>query len=155
MSRKAASRSTAGALTGCVLALSVAACTSTSTSSTASSASATTAATSTLLASNSPSPVTGKPGCDDAIQAFRDASANMASKVQSLPTLQAYVTALVARLHTAAGVSTDPAVQSAVNKLADDFNGLVTAAQTSNGSQIETVMSSLAADGQAVVKVCS
>jgi hypothetical protein len=149
MSRKSASCYAAGLLTGCALLLGATACTSTATSSTAGSASATA-----TTPTTTPSPITGKPGCDDAIQAFRDASANMASKVQDLPTLQAYVTTLVAKLRTAAANATDPAVQAAVNKLADDFNTLVTAAQTSDGGKIQTLMSSLATDGQALVAAC-
>src|SRR6266566_5111569 len=113
MSRKSASCYAAGALTGCVLALGLTACSSTATSSTAASGTATAVAT---VPTGTPASITGKPGCDDAIQAFRDASTNMASKVQDLPTLQAYVTTLVAKLHTAAGNATDPAVQTAINK---------------------------------------
>ena len=148
MSRKSASCYAAGALISCALVLSTTACSSTSTSSAAGvSATATTP-------TGTPSPITGKPGCDDAIAAFRDASANMASKVQDLPTLQAYVTTLVTKLHAAAAKATDAAVQSAVNKLADDFNALVTAAQGSNSSQIQTTMSTLATDGQAALTAC-
>ncbi len=148
MSGKSASCYAAGVLTSCALILGAAACSSTATSSTAGSATAT-------VATGAPSPVTGKPGCDDAIQAFRDASANMASKVQDLPSLEAYVTSLVATLHAAAANAIDPAIQSAVNKLADDFNALVTAAQSSDGSKIQTLMSSLLADGQTLVKACT
>jgi len=152
MSRRSAPRYAAGVLAGCALVFGATACGSVNTSSTASSATPTATAT---VATGTPSSLTGKPGCDNAIQSFRDASANMASKVQDLPTLQAYVTDLVAKLHAAAADTTDPAVQSAVNKLADDFNGLVTAAQTSDGSKIQTLMSSFVADGQALVKACT
>ena len=150
MSRKSASCYAAGVFISCALVLSATACSSTSASSTAGSASA-----SATTPTGTPSPITGKPGCDDAIAAFRDASANMASKVQDLPSLQAYVSTLVTKLHAAAAKATDPAVQSAVNKLADDFNTLVTAAQSSNGSQIQTTMSTLATDGQAAITACS
>ena len=149
MSRKSASHYAAGVFVSCALVLSATACSSTSTSSPAGSASATA-----TTPTGTPSPITGKPGCDDAIAAFRDASANMASKVQDLPSLQAYVSTLVTKLHAAAAKATDPAVQSAVNKLADDFNTLVTAAQSSNSSQIQTAMSTLAADGQAAITAC-
>jgi hypothetical protein len=151
MSRRSAPRYAAGLLTGCALVLSATACSSTANTSTAGSASPT----ATAAATGTSSALSGKPGCNDAVQAFRDASANMATKVQDLPSLQAYVTTLVAKLRTAATSSTDPAVQSAVTKLADDFNALVTAAQTSNGSQIQTVLSSFVTDGQALVKVCT
>jgi hypothetical protein len=79
----------------------------------------------------------------------------MASKVQNLPSLQAYVTSLAAKLHAAASNATDPAVQSAVNKLADDFNALLAAAQSSDGGKIQTLTSSLVTDGQALVSACS
>ena len=149
MSRKAASCYAAGVLAS-ALVLGAAACGSTTTSPTTGSASVTA-----TMPTSAPSPVTGRPGCDDAIAAFRDASANMASKVQDLPSLQAYVSSLVTKLHAAAAKATDPAVHSAVNKLADDFNALVTAAQSSNGSQIQTTMSTLATDGQAAITACS
>ncbi len=151
MSRRTAPRFAAGILAGCALVLSATACTSTGTPTAAGSATPTATATATGTASS----VTGKPGCDDAVQAFRDASTNMASKVQDLPSLQAYVTTLVAKLHSAATSATDPAVQTAVNKLADDFNSLVAAAQTSDGSTIQTLMSSFVTDGQALVKACT
>ena len=150
MSRKSASCFAVGVLTSCALGLGATACSSTAGSATAGSASASATAPTGTAAS-----VTGKPGCDDAIAAFRDASANMASKVQDLPSLQAYVTSLVAKLHTAAAKATDPAVQTAVNKFADDVNALVTAVQSSNGSQIQTATSNLATDGQAVITACS
>lgn len=147
---KSASRYVAGAVMSCALVLGATACNSKNPSATAGSAPATTA----TPTSSVPS-ITGKPGCDDAIAAFRDATSNMASKVRDLPSLQAFVTNLVARLHSAAANINDPAVQSAVNKLADDFNSLVTAAQTSNGSQIQTTMSAFATDGQAIIRACS
>ena len=152
MSRRTAPRYAAGILAGCALVLSATACSSTGTSTAAGSATPTVTST---AATGTASSITSKPGCDDAVQAFRDATTNMASKVQDLPSLQAYVTSLVAKLHTAATNATDPAVQTAVNKLADDFNGLVTAAQTSDGSTLQTLMSSFVTDGQALVKACT
>jgi hypothetical protein len=97
---------------------------------------------------------TGKPGCDDAIAAVQDSTSTLAAKMHDLPSLQTFATDLVTRLHTAAGKATDPTIQSAIGKMADDLSTLATDAHAGDGGQVQTVLSTLVNDGAAMVQAC-
>jgi len=99
-------------------------------------------------------PVTGKPGCDDAITVFQNAGTDLAGKVQDLPALQSSVSDLVTRLHAAAAKATDSRVRSAIDKVADDLTTVATDAQGGKGSDVQAALSMLVTDGQAVVEAC-
>jgi hypothetical protein len=145
----------AATLAGSALVLSMAACTSTAGTPSAPGTSASTSASTSDTATGTASWTTGKPGCDDAIAAFQDATTNLATKVHDLPSLQTFATDLVGRLHTASAKATDPKIQSAIAKLADDLNALAAAGQSSDVNQVQAQLSALGADGQAVVSACS
>jgi hypothetical protein len=133
-------------LAGSVLALSMSACTSATSTPTTTETSVSTTGTASTSA--------GKPGCDEAVAAFQDTTANLATKIHDLPSLQAFATDLVSRLHTAAAKATDPNIQSAIDKLADDLNALATSDQTSDSGQVQAELTALATDGQAVLAAC-
>ena len=145
-------RTTALLVGAAFIAASATACGSTAGSPTA--PSSTSPAASTSSATTPPLISTGKPGCDDAIAAVQDSTSTLAAKIHDLPSLQTFATDLVSRLHTAAGKATDPTVQSAIGKVADDLSTLATDAQAGDGSKVQTTLSALVGDGQAMVQAC-